>query len=98
MQQRCSPGVVAACQMLCSLAPPAAWPDGVLGHRSKAQQPKMPNRWLVFEVADTGCGIAPEGLQSLFKEFVQVRTPRAGLWPSSRLVSRLFFRSMRRCQ
>ena len=33
----------------------------------------MPDHWLVFEVADTGCGIAPEGLQSLFKEFVQVR-------------------------
>ena len=32
----------------------------------------MPDHWLVFEVADTGCGIAPEGLQSLFKEFVQV--------------------------
>ena len=45
----------------------------MLGHRSKAQQQKMPNHWLVFEVADTGCGIAPEGLQSLFKEFVQVR-------------------------
>ena len=42
--------------------------------RSKAQQQKVPDHWLVFEVADTGCGIGPEGLQSLFKEFVQVHT------------------------
>lgn len=34
---------------------------------------KVPQHWLVFEVVDTGCGIAPEGLQSLFKEYVQVR-------------------------
>ena len=33
---------------------------------------KVPQHWLVFEVVDTGCGIAPEGLQSLFKEYVQV--------------------------
>ncbi len=29
------------------------------------------DKWLVFEVADTGCGVAKEGLCSLFKEFVQ---------------------------
>jgi len=28
-------------------------------------------RWLLFEVEDTGCGVAPEGLHGLFKEFVQ---------------------------
>lgn len=30
------------------------------------------SRWLLFEVMDTGVGIAPEGLKSLFKEYVQV--------------------------
>ncbi|BDA48630.1 probable histidine kinase 3 [Coccomyxa sp. Obi] len=39
------------------------------------------DKWLVFEVADTGCGVAKEGLCSLFKEFVQgtedeMRRPR----------------------
>ena len=29
------------------------------------------DKWLVFEVADTGCGVAKDGLCSLFKEFVQ---------------------------
>ena len=43
--------------------------------RSHAAGGKLPEQWLVFEVADTGCGIAPEGLQSLFREFVQVSRP-----------------------
>ena len=30
-------------------------------------------QWLVFEVADTGCGVAAEGLRRLFKEYVQAR-------------------------
>ncbi|KAK9831531.1 hypothetical protein WJX81_006368 [Elliptochloris bilobata] len=39
-------------------------------------------QWLVFEVADTGCGVAAEGLRSLFKEYVQgtedeMRRPRS---------------------
>lgn len=29
-------------------------------------------KWVYFEVADTGVGIGPKGLKSLFKEFVQV--------------------------
>ena len=32
-----------------------------------------PERCLVFEVTDTGCGVAKEGLCSLFKEYVQAR-------------------------
>jgi hypothetical protein len=28
-------------------------------------------KWLVFEVSDTGCGVAKEGLRSLFQEYVQ---------------------------
>lgn len=40
-------------------------PDG----ESAAQEP---DRWLVFEVSDTGCGVARDGLRSLFKEYVQV--------------------------
>ena len=28
--------------------------------------------WIVFEVTDTGCGVTQDGLQSLFKEYVQV--------------------------
>lgn len=36
---------------------------------------RLAEQWLVFEVADTGCGIAPEGLQSLFQQFVQVGMP-----------------------
>lgn len=31
-------------------------------------------KWVFFEVADTGIGIGPKGLKSLFKEFVQVHT------------------------
>ena len=31
-----------------------------------------PGEWLVFEVTDTGCGIAKEGLHALFNDFVQV--------------------------
>ena len=31
-----------------------------------------PGQWLVFEVTDTGCGIAKEGLHALFNDFVQV--------------------------
>jgi len=31
-----------------------------------------PDRWLVFEVTDTGCGIAKEGLHALFNDYVQV--------------------------
>jgi CheY-like chemotaxis protein len=39
-------------------------------------------RWLLFEVEDTGCGIGPEGLHGLFKEYVQgtedeMRKPRS---------------------
>ncbi|GFH19215.1 uncharacterized protein HaLaN_16127, partial [Haematococcus lacustris] len=39
------------------------------------------SRWLLFEVMDTGIGIAQEGLAALFKEFVQgtdddMRKPR----------------------
>ncbi|KAI8475163.1 MAG: hypothetical protein J3K34DRAFT_487042 [Monoraphidium minutum] len=39
-------------------------------------------RWLLFEVEDTGCGVGPEGLHGLFKEYVQgtddeMRKPRA---------------------
>lgn len=30
-------------------------------------------KWVYFEVADTGVGIGPRGLKSLFKEFVQVQ-------------------------
>ena len=30
-------------------------------------------QWLFFEIADTGIGIGPKGLKSLFKEFVQVK-------------------------
>lgn len=30
-----------------------------------------PDRWLVFEVTDTGCGIAKEGLHALFNDYVQ---------------------------
>eukprot|EP00884_Botryococcus_braunii_P011489 jgi/Botrbrau1/20340/Bobra.0006s0013.5 len=45
-----------------------------LGEESEGQ-------WLVFEVSDTGCGIAREGLRSLFQEYVQgtedeMRRPR----------------------
>lgn len=29
-------------------------------------------QWLFFEVADTGIGIGPKGLKSLFREYVQV--------------------------
>lgn len=32
-----------------------------------------PRQWLFFEVADTGVGIGPKGLRSLFAEYVQVR-------------------------
>ncbi|GBF98529.1 PAS PAC sensor hybrid histidine kinase [Raphidocelis subcapitata] len=28
-------------------------------------------RWLLFEVEDTGCGVGPEGLHGLFREYVQ---------------------------
>lgn len=38
-------------------------------------------KWLLFEVEDTGCGVGPEGLHGLFKEYVQgtdddMRKPR----------------------
>ena len=35
---------------------------------------RQPQQWLVFEVADSGCGIGEAGLRSLFKDYVQVRT------------------------
>ena len=31
----------------------------------------MDQQWLLFEVMDTGCGISPDGLRSLFKDFSQ---------------------------
>lgn len=31
------------------------------------------DQWLVFEVTDTGCGISQRGLETLFKEYVQVQ-------------------------
>lgn len=39
-------------------------------------------QWLLFEVSDTGCGISPEGLRSLFKDFTQgsddeIKKPRS---------------------
>ena len=38
-----------------------------------SQEPSTsaPDSWLVFEVTDTGCGIAKEGLHALFNDYVQ---------------------------
>jgi signal transduction histidine kinase len=46
-----------------------------------AQEPSTfsPDRWLVFEVTDTGCGIAKEGLHALFNDYVQARPASAEL-------------------
>lgn len=50
--------------------PPADGWHSVVSHSCKKSR-RLAEQWLVFEVADTGCGIAPEGLQSLFQQFVQ---------------------------
>ena len=43
---------------------------------------EVTDQWLLFEVSDTGCGIRPEGLRSLFKDFSQgsddeIKKPRS---------------------
>ncbi len=60
-------------------------PPGGKHHRAKrgctapATKPASDNttadksKWLIFEVADTGVGVAEDGLRALFKEFIQVR-------------------------
>ena len=38
---------------------------------SQETSTSAPDGWLVFEVTDTGCGIAKEGLHALFNDYVQ---------------------------
>lgn len=40
--------------------------------RSYGKAAEEQQHWIVFEVTDTGCGVTQDGLQSLFKEYVQV--------------------------
>jgi N-methylhydantoinase B/oxoprolinase/acetone carboxylase alpha subunit len=47
--------------------------QGPQQHLHQGQAPSHHERWLLFEVMDTGIGIAREGLAALFKEYVQVR-------------------------
>jgi signal transduction histidine kinase len=46
--------------------------QGPQQHLHQGQAPSHHERWLLFEVMDTGIGIAREGLAALFKEYVQV--------------------------
>ena len=43
----------------------------VQGNMSQEASTSAPDSWLVFEVTDTGCGIAKEGLHALFNDYVQ---------------------------